>query len=379
MNIHPLAEYFPIMEDAAFSELLADIDANGLLDPITILGDLVLDGRHRLMACQRLGIEPKTVEYDGDDPRSFVISKNVKRRHLTETQLAAIGAKMATATVGGDRFSEEHSAHVQNANEVTVAEAAEELGVSERSIHLAKRVLRECDPAVFEAMERDEVKVRDAANIVGESHEDQREALQRVKEKKAQTTTSAIHIMRNERMSEETMPALPEGEYRVVVIDPPWDVGFAMDRTDEVLRDAGPPYSVMSLDEIKAMELPLADDAWVFLWTIQQFLRESFEVLEAWGVQHRFTMVWHKPHSMQAKGMPRSNGEFVLVGKNGKPEFRDTKQFDMVFNAPRREGHSAKPDEFYETIKRVTVGPRLDMFSRRLIEGFYPWGKEAKI
>ena len=57
------------------------------------------------------------------------------------------------------------------------------------------------------------------------------------------------------------------------------------------------------------------------------------------------------------------------------PQFLEAKAFNAVFNAPRA-GHSVKPDVFYALLRRVSPEPRLDMFSRREIEGFTGWGNE---
>jgi hypothetical protein len=90
-TFHPYAEKFPRMDEKAFNELCEDIEANGLRDPITIFEGKILDGRERYDACMRLNIECPTVELARNlDPVAFVISRNIHRRHLNESQRALL-------------------------------------------------------------------------------------------------------------------------------------------------------------------------------------------------------------------------------------------------------------------------------------------------
>lgn len=88
MQPHSLAQIFPMMSADEFEGLKADINKNGLIDPITTLDGQILDGRNRLKACEELGIEPRFVEFTGNDPYSWVIAKNFHRRRLSKTQVA---------------------------------------------------------------------------------------------------------------------------------------------------------------------------------------------------------------------------------------------------------------------------------------------------
>ena len=89
MKQHPLSAAFPAMPDAEFRSLCADIEIHGQRHPCVVLDGMVLDGWHRYRACLETGREPSLVEFDGADPRAFVLSLNLNRRHLTASQRAA--------------------------------------------------------------------------------------------------------------------------------------------------------------------------------------------------------------------------------------------------------------------------------------------------
>ncbi len=107
MKPHLYANIFPLLEGEALDSLVDDIRANGLLEPITIHEGLILDGRNRYRACEAAGIEPQFLKFDGDDPLGFVLSLNVHRRHLSESQRGMVVAKLETLKHGGDRKREQ--------------------------------------------------------------------------------------------------------------------------------------------------------------------------------------------------------------------------------------------------------------------------------
>ena len=68
------ADFYPMLGEEALAELAADIQANGQRNPIMVNKDgVLLDGRNRLAACKKLGIEPLIEVYAGtDEERLFV-------------------------------------------------------------------------------------------------------------------------------------------------------------------------------------------------------------------------------------------------------------------------------------------------------------------
>jgi hypothetical protein len=88
----------PFIQGAEFDALVADVAVNGLLEPIVMYEEQILDGRNRYRACLECGVEPRFDEYTGNDPFGHVISLNFHRRHLTASQKAIVFAKIAKLT-----------------------------------------------------------------------------------------------------------------------------------------------------------------------------------------------------------------------------------------------------------------------------------------
>jgi ParB-like chromosome segregation protein Spo0J len=155
---HDLANAFPMMSDDEFAALVEDIDKNGLLHPVVMFEGKILDGRNRYEACQKLGIAHREIQFKGDDPASFVASENLRRRHLTPTQLAVAAEALANAMQGRPRSAKadpevpEHVAPV-----TTISKAAELTGASPTAIKRVRKVKKDGAPEVVAAMESGEI------------------------------------------------------------------------------------------------------------------------------------------------------------------------------------------------------------------------------
>jgi hypothetical protein len=99
IGFHPLADIFPLMEGAAFDELVADIKANGQRQWIVTYEGMILDGRNRYRACLAAGVKPGVQKGDDcvGDPAAYVVSANIHRRHLNAEQKRDLIAKLLKA------------------------------------------------------------------------------------------------------------------------------------------------------------------------------------------------------------------------------------------------------------------------------------------
>lgn len=93
MDFHRIAALFPLIEGDDLEEMADDIAAHGLHHAITLYEGQILDGRNRYRACLLRGVEPRYQQFDPawGSPTAWVISENALRRHLTSSQLSAIG------------------------------------------------------------------------------------------------------------------------------------------------------------------------------------------------------------------------------------------------------------------------------------------------
>lgn len=189
---HPYAEIFPLLGEAEVSALADDIARHGLLRPITLYEGKVLDGRNRMRACEIAGVEPDTEEFSGNDALSWVVSHNLHRRHLSESQRGMVAGRLAN--MGDGRPS-------NRPNLVSNEDAAKRLNVGKGTVISAKKVQREGVPELVDAVDAGEVSVSKAARLAAEDEETQREAVE------DKTFEAKPHVSNNSGNNEWYTPA----------------------------------------------------------------------------------------------------------------------------------------------------------------------------
>jgi len=213
MDFHSLANIFPLMEGAEFDALVADIRENGLHEPIYTYEGQILDGRNRWRACLLANVEPRYETLNGQEPLQFVISKNLHRRHLNETQRAIVANKMGNMKQGDNRYSSRHAnLHVLS---VSREEAAKMLSISPRTVASIAFVEREA-PELLPDME--------AGNMTAHAAQKKAKTNKRLAERES-IATAGEAIPTSDRWNVyhanmETWQA--EKRYDFIVTDPPY-------------------------------------------------------------------------------------------------------------------------------------------------------------
>lgn len=160
--IHPLAAIFPMPPAESLQALADDIRTNGLIHPIVTLEGMILDGRCRLYACGVADVEPKFIEFAGEDPVAFVISANVHRRHLDPSQRAMAAAQLHIHVEAQWDGIDAETAGI----ELPIGRAAVLFGVSPRSVHRALNVLRKGDAGIAADVVSGSLSVSAAAKLI---------------------------------------------------------------------------------------------------------------------------------------------------------------------------------------------------------------------
>jgi N6-adenosine-specific RNA methylase IME4 len=171
--------------------------------------------------------------------------------------------------------------------------------------------------------------------------------------------------------------ALGSKLYGVIMADPPWR--FAPYSRDTGMdRAADNHYPTMTIERIRAMAVPAADDAVLFLWATVPMLPEALSVMAAWGFTYKSHCVWAKDRVGTGYWF-RNQHELLLVGTRGNvPAPAHGEQYASVISAPLGR-HSAKPNAFAEMIEAMfPTLPALEMFARGPRLGWTVWGNQAE-
>ena len=189
-----------------------------------------------------------------------------------------------------------------------------------------------------------------------------------------------VYVLLNEISGDAPMFEDTMQKYNTIVIDPPWDISLtgSFDKRENRAKEL--PYKTMSLDEIKKIPIgSIANQgAHIYCWTTNKMLRYTFDVLESWGVNFHLVLVWNKPSFIAPCLAYQFATEFILLGFFGKPmqKFLGKVNVNWIKATPLRNGHSSKPDEFYNLIREMSPEPRIDIFARKPRNGFDVWGDE---
>jgi N6-adenosine-specific RNA methylase IME4/ParB-like chromosome segregation protein Spo0J len=387
------------MDAVALQALADDIREHGQREPVILYRGAVLDGRNRLRACELAGVEPwvETRDDIGDSPAAFVLSLNLLRRHLDESQRAMVGGRAkplfeaeAAARMRAGVAKADPRANLPEGSDGPPSRAREhaaaQVSVSPRSVEHASKVLAHGAPALVAAVDRGEVAVSTAAEIARALPVAEQTELVARGEKEILRASKEIRARRAEERRDERMETLAAiatgnrgldgvGTFPVIFADPPWRYDYAETDTRAIENQ----YPTMAIEDICA--LPVAsiatDDCVLFLWATSPKLIEALDVVKAWGFAYKTCMVWAKD-KIGMGYYARQQHELLLIATRGAPPTpAPADRPSSVITATRGE-HSAKPDEFYAVIERMYPAlPKIELFCRSPRDGWSAWGNQS--
>ena len=170
----------------------------------------------------------------------------------------------------------------------------------------------------------------------------------------------------------------PYKKYNIVYADPPWDVKRGPD-----WGSGGPskplPYPTMSIKEITS--LPVNDivekNAHLYLWVINKYIKEAYDIAKAWGFKPSCLLTWCKPpHGIGIGGTFVQTTEHLLFCRKGT--LKALRRLDRTWFEHKRLAHSVKPTMFRDMIVSVSGDlPRIELFARQTTLGWDVWGDEV--
>ena len=382
MRPHPYANLFPMMDSAAFAVLADDIKRRGLLHPITIYQGKVLDGRNRLKACRKVGVQPRFTEFKGRDPLGHVVSLNLQRRHLTESQRAMLGLdilpRLEQEAKSRQRMGKEKLPDPKRAGQAR-DHAARLFKVSGRYIQDAKKIANKA-PDLCEKVRDALITLPEAKMLCGLSKGDRANLLKRKLSNPKQNLRLEFQALKKRQvLRKATSLATVQGRYQVILADCPWHMP-----PSGTFRGIQNHYPTMTLDKLKALPVKklAADDSVLFLWAINSALPDALELMKTWGFEYASNIVWTKGPQWGLGHWVRNKHELLLIGRRGKLptpiKIPSSVLQKEQHNQTRR--HSEKPQEIYEIIEAMWPKlnmRRLELFARSKRKSWENWGAES--
>ena len=372
--LQELESLIPPLSNEEFKQLERNILEEGIRDPLVTWNGILIDGHNRYRIAKEHDMNYETLEKEFEnlnDVKIWMVNNQLGRRNLQDF-------------VRGELFSVIEEILKQKGKEkqlLTLNKGLETpvLSIIDKTEHNTQKIVAEklgwstgkkamFDIVKTKAPEEVKEKLRTGEVSINQAYKE-------IKKEEKKVERVELIQKQIEDIEEGLLPDLI-GLFDVVSVDPPWPYeGESKNITsfDFIGRRVANPYPEMSIEQIKSIELPLMDNAVVLLWTTHKFLPDAFEILKEWNLDYKATLVWNK-EKIGMGAWFRMQCEFCLVGIKGKPYWENTTYRDIIVES-RRE-HSRKPDSFFEMIEKITMGNRLEYFSREKREGWKVFGND---
>jgi hypothetical protein len=209
---HPICLLMPSADEDELQSLADDIRAHGLHDPIVLFERRILDGRNRAAACESAGLTPRYVEFEGtrEEALMFVVSHNLKRRHLTKQAIAdtLVEAEVFNLEyeLGEPAVRSDIKMSAQKPKTASSRELAKAAGgvVSREMINATRKVKEKAEPELREAVKRGRIGVQDAAKVADLPPDQQKAIAESPKPRRAASVAiEAAAAARSEREEDD--------------------------------------------------------------------------------------------------------------------------------------------------------------------------------
>lgn len=350
----------PSLTTEEFKQLEENCLAEGIREAILTWNGFIIDGHNRYEIATKWNLDYQTKSKhfkNEEEVKEWMILNQFGRRNLSNYQRSVLALQL-----------EEVFKEKAKENQIRKPESVKQISAEQKPIETRKELAKVANVShdtiakvkVIEAKAPEEVKAKLSTGEVSINQvyqEIKKEEKKEERDKKIEEVKAKI---------EEENLIIENKKYHVIAIDPPWAYeekgGFSSTDYDAESNRGAVDYPTMTVQQIKKIELPEAEDCVLFLWTTHAFLRDSFEILEQWGYKYKATLVWDKV-KMGIGRTIRMQVEFCLIGVKGNPIINGSSERDIITES-RRE-HSRKPEAFYEMVERMCIGNKLDYFSRQ--------------
>lgn len=338
--IHRFATFLPLPDDGSSEEIMLhnSLKENGMMTPIMLFQEKILDGRRRYFAHKKdASIELKTIEFAGTEEEALeYVSASINRRSLTAGQRALFAWN----------YTREHRT-------LTVKEAKEhaqdKFGTNKGAIELVGTIFNNKDQNIAPLIDAigKGFPVSIAYNVMKKLPEEAWSEIVIDEEKANKVIKNANKAIKEAKQELKATQSRNEAIKAV---------------NDAVANGGSASYQLLLIDHAEldsAMPVPAMDDCVVFIWSKLNQVAERIEIMEGWGFSFHYAYVWYKSTSHDAelllqgikgklpevkKPMPPAQGYNL---KEGKPQgfkdaitkmFPDLTKFDMFGSGKNSEG-----------------------------------------